>query len=191
MATLTNINTPLYEGRHVTREEYLDLPDDGFRYDMIEGVLYMSPSAFANHNRVVSRIIGMFEIYLNQNNTIGVFPETDVFLPDGKDVLRPDISVILKENYGIITGHIHGIPDIVVEVLSHSTRERDLGVKADRYLFNGIKECWIADPDSRAISLWINRNRSKWRKIEANDIESSVLNGLILKNRDLFINNAS
>jgi Uma2 family endonuclease len=186
MATLTQKNTPLYEGRHVTREEYLDLPDDGFRYDMIKGVLYMSPSAFFDHNEILVQIATSIRIFLNKVKMGTVVVETDVFLPDGGDVIRPDISVILKENYNIIIGHIHGVPDIVCEILSESTRLRDLNEKAGRYLKNGVKEYWIADLDKKTIELWVNENRKTWQKITGLEISSKVLTGLVLKQNDIF-----
>jgi Uma2 family endonuclease len=186
MAILTRSNTPLYEGHYVTREEYLDLPDDGFRYDMIEGVLHMSPSPFFSHNRTISRVLYLLEKYLQEYIVGRPVPETDVFLPDVGDVVRPDISVILKKNYGIIIGHIHGVPDIICEVLSDSTRDRDLGVKADRYLFNGVKEYWIADPDKKTMEMWVNEGKKSWKKISGDEIASTVLQGFMLRQREVF-----
>jgi Uma2 family endonuclease len=209
MTTTLIQNKPLYEGMKVTREEYLDLEDDGFKYDMADGVLYMSPSAFSEHNRSLARIITAFVNFLDSDKKGQVLPETDIFLPDDGDVLRPDITVVLKENYGIIKGHIHGIPDIVVEVLSEATRKRDLGDKADRYLSNGVREYWIADPDEKTIALWINVDNGSrtagepqathstssvqassptksWNKKNGNVLESSILSGFVLKQEDVF-----
>jgi Uma2 family endonuclease len=186
MAILTRSNTPLYEGHYVTREEYLDLPDDGFRYDMIEGVLHMSPSPYFSHNQCQTNISYYFKDYFIRKKSGLVVVETDVFLPDGGDVVRPDLSVILNENYKIIIGHIHGVPDIVCEVLSESTRDRDLGIKAARYLANGVKEYWIADPDKKSIEMWMNQDKNSWRKISGNEIAGSVLSGFILRQVDVF-----
>jgi len=168
MAQVLSKQKPKYHGMKVTREIYLDLEDDGYKYDMIDGVLYMSPSAFFEHNRIIFRICGFLNDYFKKNQIAEAVPETDVFLPDRGDVLRPDISVILKENYDIIKGHIHGVPDIVFEVLSSSTRTRDLGIKADRYLKNGVKEYFIIDPENKTISLWQNNNKIDWQKLENN-----------------------
>ncbi len=56
--------------------------------------------------------------------------------------------------------HIHGSPDMVVEILSPSTRNIDLRVKSDRYLNCGVKEYWIVDPKEKTISVWRNENLS-------------------------------
>lgn len=186
MSTAMIQNKPLYDGMKVTREEYLDLKEDGFRYDMIDGVLYMSPSPFFEHNKILSEICRLLRNHFFENKRGEAVVETDVYLPDGEDVLRPDISIILKENYGIIKGHIHGVPDIVVEILSESTVKRDLGVKADRYLSNGVREYWICDPDEKSISFWVNDHKTAWIKKEGNLLESSVLNGFILKKEEVF-----
>lgn len=170
----------------VTREVYLELREDGFKYDMINGVLHMSPSAFFEHNDALSQILRIMGNYLSMNHDGKVVVETDVFLPDNGDVLRPDITVILKNNYGIIKGHIHGVPDIVVEILSESTSKRDLGTKADRYLSTGVKEYWIANPDEKTISLWINDNKKSWNKKEGDHLVSSVLSGFVLHKGDVF-----
>jgi Uma2 family endonuclease len=183
-STLTQ-NKPLYDGLKVTREEYLDLREDGYKYDMIDGVLVMSPSAFFEHNDVLSEIISLLRVFLKQNEAGKAVVETDIYLPDGDDVLRPDITVILKENFGIIKGHIHGVPDIVVEILSESTRMRDLGIKADRYLKNGIKEYWIVDPDKKSIELWQNQ-KDHWKKSQGDELTSSLLKDLIIKKEDIF-----
>jgi Uma2 family endonuclease len=186
MATLTQKNTPRYEGRRVTREEYLDLPDDGFLYDMIEGELHMSPSAYFEHNKVISNFLTTVEVFLKISGIVGYLaPETDLFLPDGGDVLRPDITFILEKNKRIIIGHIHGTPDLVCEVLSDSTRQRDLGVKGDRYLFNGVKEYWILNPDDKNIQVWINRG-SSWDKKFGETLSSELLPDLQITTRDIF-----
>jgi Uma2 family endonuclease len=182
----TEKKTPLYEGRQVTREEYLDLADDGFQYDMIEGELHMSPSAFFEHNKAVSKFLTAIEIFMKKSGIQGeLAPETDIFLPDGGDVLRPDVSFIQEKNKRIIIGHIHGTPDLVCEVLSDSTKERDLGVKADRYLANGVKEYWILNPSDKSIYLWFNRG-DVWDKKSGSVLQSELLSGLQISLNDIY-----
>jgi Uma2 family endonuclease len=177
--------SPKYSGWKVTREEYLSLPDDGFQYDMIDGVLELSPSGFFEHGNCqvnFGRLLGNFV----QEKKVGkLVTEVDIFLPDGGDVLRPDLSFILNQNLSIVKGHIHGVPDLVCEVLSDSTRNRDLGTKADRYLLNGVKEYWIVDPAAKTLFVWINRNKNKWEKKSGEVCESELLKGFVLQ-RDTF-----
>jgi len=183
--TLTQ-NKPRYEGVKVTREEYLDLDEDGYKYDMIQGVLTMAPSPHFEHNELEINFAVQLKKNLTLTNKGRVSVETDVFLPDGGDVLRPDISFILHENMGIVKTHIHGTPDLVCEVLSNATRRRDLGEKADRYLKNGVKEYWILDPVEKTMELWLNRGAA-WEKKSGRQISSELLPGFEVKSEDIFI----
>lgn len=192
MGAIAEQNTmykPRYEGLRVTREEYLDLDDDGFKYDMIDGVLHMAPSPFSPHAFTQTSLITAIGAYLvNKLDFAFCLSELDVFLPDGGDVLRPDIIVILEENSRIIQNHIHGTPDIVIEILSNSTRDRDLGVKAARYLSCGVKEYWIADPDTKELQLWLNKGNVGWEKLTGKELKSEVLPDFIIKTTNIFWN---
>lgn len=176
---------PLYNGLLVTREEYLDLEDDGYKYDMKEGVLTMSPSPNFDHAERQGSFYNALKNFLKNKPVGRVVNDVDVFLPDGGDVLRPDISFILNENMGIVKTHIHGAPDLICEILSDSTRDRDLGEKADRYLKNGVKEYWIIDPKKKSIELWQNCI-AHWEKSMAENLTSGLLKDLIIKRDDIF-----
>ena len=176
---------PRYENLLVTREEYLDLEEDGFRYDMIDGVLQLSPSPEFQHANIGNNLNLLFGIYLKTNKIGKIVMECDVLLPDGGDVVRPDISVILNENMKMVKMHIHGAPDIVAEVLSPSTRNRDLGIKANRYLNCGVKEYWIVDLKEKSISVWRNEGK-EWRKETGDLLKSNVLQGLQIKIEEIF-----
>ena len=176
---------PRYEGRRVTREEYLDLPEDGFQYDMIEGVLHMSPSAYFEHGFAAASFFGILKSWVIGKGAGYITIETDIFLPDGGDVLRPDISFILEKNKHIIIGHIHGTPDLVCEVLPDSTKERDIGAKAARYLSNGVKEYWILNPAEKSIHVWLNRASVRDKKTAAL-LHSELLPGLQISANDIY-----
>jgi len=91
-----------------------------------------------------------------------------------------------NQNLSIVKGHIHGVPDLVCEVLSDSTRKRDLGTKADRYLMNGVKEYWILEPKISQMSVWFNSNHTEWKKRDGEILESFILKGLIMKSEWVF-----
>ncbi len=67
------------------------------------------------------------------------------------------MGLLTKENYSILNwkGAIYGVPDMVVEVLSPSTRVRDLTVKKDAYEMNGVKEYWIVDPYMKTVDVYV------------------------------------
>ncbi len=174
-----------YHGLRVTREEYLDLDDDGNKYDMVDGVLIMAPGAEFEHGKQQAMMVHLLRQYLDTHRLGEIALEIDIFLPDAGDVLRPDISLILNQNMGIVRKHIHGAPDLVVEVLSESTRSRDLGIKADRYLKCGVKEYWIIDPQAKTVQVWINR-LNLWEKREGSTPESELLPGFSVAADQLF-----
>ena len=177
---------PKYEGWKVSREEYLDLDEDGFKYDMIEGVLHLAPSGEFEHGKLQGDWITEINLFL-KNYAIGLaVTEIDVFLPDGGDVVRPDVSFLLTENLHIVKTHIHGVPDLVCEVLSAGSIKRDLGIKAQRYLKNGVKEYWIIYPKERKLELWVNKNKKEWEKLSANILKSTFLKGFKINQKEFF-----
>jgi Uma2 family endonuclease len=177
---IVSIATPRYVGLKVTREEYLDLDDDGFKYDVINGEMTMAPGAEFEHGEWATEFIFQVRYYLEKQPIAKIVSEIDVLLPDGGDPLRPDVTIILNENLRMVKKHIHGAPDIVCEILSPSTRDRDLGEKADRYLKAGVKEYFILDPETGTSQVWRNRG-GKWDKVSGNALNSEVLPGFVLK----------
>ena len=126
-------------------------------YETIGGEKFMAPSANAYHNNVMGGIYTLMSMYVRQNKLGYVFTDSvDVYLPDG-NIFKPDMVVIKKENAAIINwqGGIHGVPDMVVEVLSRSTRKKDLTVKKDAYESNGVKEYWIVDPYMKTVDVYL------------------------------------
>ena len=150
-------------------------------YEIIGGEKIMAPSASSYHNAVMGGFYVDIVNYLRKNNCGYVFTDNvDVYLPDGSKY-KPDLVVITRENFGIIEwrGAIHGVPDMVVEVLSKSTRKKDLTVKKDSYEKNGVKEYWIVDPYMEIIDVYLLRDGKYYLDGEYanyNDDELEMLN---------------
>ena len=129
-------------------------------YEIIEGEKFMSPSVPLNHSGIIFRLGMLIGNYVIANKCGYVFPDdVDVHLPDG-NLFKPDLVVVKKENEGILNWHgaIYGVPDMVVEVLSRSTRKKDLTIKKDIYESNGVKEYWVIDPWVKAVDVYILRD---------------------------------
>lgn len=137
----------------------LDIYDENF--EIIEGEKIMSPAANLGHNGIIMRLVIFIGSYCEDNNDCGfVFSDSiDVHLPDG-NIFKPDFTVVTKENENIIDrkGNIDGVPDMVVEVLSKSTKKRDTTVKKDVYERNGVKEYWIIDPWAKSVLVYLLRD---------------------------------
>ncbi len=122
-------------------------------YEIIGGEKIMAPSANLFHSSNVVELVFEFRNYFRQNKNGYVFADhVDVHFPDGS-IYKPDLVVITEGNKDIMSSNkaIYGAPDLVVEVLSRSTRKNDLTVKKDTYEKFGVKEYWIIDPLMRII----------------------------------------
>ena len=129
-------------------------------YEIIGGEKFMPPAPILGHSDVIAELLTSIKIYLREKKCGRVFGDNiDVHLPDG-NLFKPDLVVVTAENFGIMdwAGSIHGVPDMVVEVLSNFTRRNDLTVKKDVYEKNGGKEYWIVDPRSKTIDVYILRD---------------------------------
>ena len=129
-------------------------------YEIIGGKKIMAPAPNPTNGRVIGRLYSFLNDYFDENEGGYVFSDnTDVHFPNGT-LLKPDLSVVLEKNSAIIDWFrgIFGVPDMVVEVLSKSTRKNDLTIKKDIYEAQGVKEYWIIDPYMKAISVYLLRD---------------------------------
>ena len=129
-------------------------------YELIGGEKFMAPSASAYHSNSINELAATITIYVRQHKCGKVFTDSlDLHLPDG-NIFRPDLIVITKENAGLVNWNrgIYGVPDMVVEVLSRSTKIMDLTTKKDSYEGCGVKEYWVVDPFARTVDVFILEN---------------------------------
>ena len=129
-------------------------------YEIIGGKKIMAPAANTIHNAIGGRLYMFIGTYLDAKDLGYCFTDSvDIHFPDGS-LFQPDFSIVLKENKQIIKwgGDIYGVPDMVVEILSKSTRNKDLGIKKDTYEAQGVREYWIIDPWSKSIDVYLLRD---------------------------------
>ena len=129
-------------------------------YEIIGGEKFMAPAANTTHNALSGRLYMFIGTYLDAKDLGYCFTDSaDIHFPDGS-LFSPDFSVVLKENENILNwgGDIYGAPDMVVEVLSKSTKKRDVTIKKDTYEANGVREYWIVDPWAKSISVYLLRD---------------------------------
>ena len=140
----------------ITWQDVQQLPDDGNRYEAIEGELYVTAAPSLRHQRI-SR-----ELFLALHRLLGVrghgelfFAPTGVEFPATEEGVQPDLIFVSNERRGILTDPwIRGAPDLVVEILSPTTAGRDRGVKLKLYKRQGVEQYWIVDPEARAVEVW-------------------------------------
>ena len=139
----------------LTYADYVRLPDDGKRHEIIRGEHFVTPSPVTRHQRISSRLFVQLHRAIDPPGLGEVFyAPTDVIISD-IDVLVPDIFVVLAENREIITPkNIQGAPDLIVEITSPSTKKRDLELKRERYEKHGVPEYWIVLTEDDAVQKY-------------------------------------
>jgi Uma2 family endonuclease len=135
--------------------EFARLPDDGNRYEIIDGELSVTPSPRPRHQIIATKLASLVEPDLEEHSLGWIMAgSVDVLLGEG-DYLIPDVVFVRRDREAIITDRgIEGPPDLVVEVLSPSTALRDRGIKRERYAASGVPEYWIVDPDRHQIEVY-------------------------------------
>jgi Uma2 family endonuclease len=147
----------------VTREEYEALPEGGPRYQLIDGRLIMAPSPSDHHQDIAGTIYAMLRLYLDMH-PIGYVRIAPLNVHLGEhDVYQPDVIFVSKARRAILKDHgIEGGPDLVVEVLSPSTRHLDEGTKRKAYAVAGVRELWLVDPDNGQVRIFdLKKNSSR------------------------------
>jgi Uma2 family endonuclease len=153
-----------------TYEEFARLPDDGNRYEVIAGDLYVTPSPGRIHQKVSARLSGLFLAYCEEHGAGDVYHAPfDVIFGEG-DYLEPDLVFVREDRVDeVIRDHgIVGTPDLVVEILSDSTESRDRGIKRERYAAYGVPEYWIIDTDEKHVEVYRLR-RGDLRQVAVED----------------------
>lgn len=135
--------------------EFARLPDDGNRYEVIAGEVYMTPAPRPIHQKVATRLVLLLEAFVQEHGLGEVFTgPIDVLFGEG-DYLEPDLVFVRAERLGTVSERgVEAPPDLVVEVASSSTALRDRNLKRERYTWFGVPEYWIVDPDARHVEVY-------------------------------------
>ncbi|GAB4214950.1 MAG: Uma2 family endonuclease [Roseiflexaceae bacterium] len=147
---------PRVEGPPQGRWTYNDwerLPDDGNRYEVISGCLYMTTAPSNFHQWIIQNLYDHIGFPLKQQGLgYSFFAPIGVLMP-GCEPVQPDFVVVLKANAGIIQNRrIRGVPDIIVEVLSPGNADYDREIKREAYERAGVPEYAMIDPTARTLT---------------------------------------
>ena len=140
----------------LTVEHYKLLPENGPRYQLIEGDLYMAPAPNRYHQDISRNLEYILLDYL-ADHPIGKLYDApfDVYL-DEHNVFQPDIVVVLNDRLSILTdAGTEGAPDFVVEILSPKTARFDRDNKKRVYASHRVRELWIIDPEPQSIECYL------------------------------------
>lgn len=144
-----------------TYDDYARLPDNGFRYEVIHGDLYMSPAPRPAHQWSLGEIFLQMQRLAKEGDLGRVYySPIDVVMGDEATPVQPDIIFIRKDNLGIVQDLVRGVPDLVVEAISRSTRRRDEQIKFRLYCEQGVREYWLVDVPHERVRVWVLRGEA-------------------------------
>jgi Uma2 family endonuclease len=131
------------------------LPADGNRYEIIDGVLFMTTAPSFFHQWIVQRLVRLVGIPSeDQGLAYFVTAPIGVLMP-GCDPVQPDFLLVRQANAGIIVDRrVRGVPDLIVEVLSPTNPEQDTETKREAYARAAVPEYWIVRPETRDLMVY-------------------------------------
>ncbi len=174
----------------LTYEDYLKTPDDE-RYELLDGALIVPPAPNTAHQSVQAELGWRMARFIREGGLGHLFfAPTDVIL-SRTDVVQPDLLFISSERVDIITpANIQGAPDLIVEIRSDSTAERDESFKRQLYANFGVDEYWLVDPEAATISVLLlgeNGYDAAATYTVGQTLTSPKLDGLLIHLNELFL----
>jgi Uma2 family endonuclease len=158
----------------LTYEDLQTFPDDGRRYELIDGTLVVTPAPGVPHQIVVAALYRVLFAARPRGTVIAPAPLD--FVPDPATVLEPDVLVFDADE--VDQPRLTRTPHLVVEVLSPSSRSQDLGSKMLAYAKAGVPAYWVVDPEPpvelRAFHLEGNEYRAVAHVAGDEDFEAMV-----------------
>ncbi len=175
-----------FDGKKATYEEFLVLQQESDeRYEYIDGEIYLLASPRTAHQIAITELFGIFYNFFQGTNCTPMVAPYDIELrrtPENINIVQPDIMIIcdLEEKLNE-DDYYKGVPSLVVEVLSKSTKRKDLIKKLDLYMSCGVNEYWIVNPDNKEVTVYLFEdnnisNNTTYKNNEA--AQSFIFNGL-------------
>jgi Uma2 family endonuclease len=176
-----------------TYADWERLPDDGNRYEIIEGAIYVTTAPSSFHQYIIKQLYRRFGLLAEDADLAIVFLAPIGVLMPGCEPVQPDFVLILKENMVIIHDRrIRGVPDLIVEVISPGSAVYDEGVKLEAYARAGVPEYAVIDPATRKLRLYALEGPGKFadpREFgEGDRLSFACLPDISLNVSDLFAN---
>jgi Uma2 family endonuclease len=175
-----------------TYEDYVRLPDDENRYEVIRGILHVTPVPVLLHQYVQSELLFVLSQFVDDGMVLGA--PMDVRLPRRLgDPVQPDLLFLRTGNQPRweVDPSFDGVPDLVVEILSPSTTRLDRKIKHSAYREAGVPEYWIVDPRARTIEVFgLSEDGARYVELcrggEGDMVRSKVLPGLEVPVGEIF-----
>jgi Uma2 family endonuclease len=141
--------------RKLTYEDYCLFPEDGQRHEILDGEHYVTPAPTLGHQGCSGNLHLIVAPFVREHRLGKVYYAPADVLLSVHDIAQPDLVFISNQRAGILTeANVQGAPDLVIEILSRSTRRRDATLKRERYEQFGVGEYWLVDPRLRTVRVF-------------------------------------
>ncbi len=160
----------------LTYEDYLRIPEDRKRHEIIDGVHYVSGTPYLRHQRLLMRLMYHVGVFVEGHRLGEILPApTDVVL-SRYDIVQPDLLFVSNERSSILTEeNIQGAPDLLIEILGERNRRLDVVIKRRAYERFGVREYWIFDPRWKTAQIWERSGENLRRKAQLSAAAGDVL----------------
>jgi Uma2 family endonuclease len=140
----------------LTYEDYVLLPNDRNRYEILEGELTVTPAPGTKHQSASAKLFKLLSRHIDDRDLGKLFYAPIDLILDPTTILQPDLIFVFSAHQHIITERaIEGIPDLVIEILSPTTSRTDRVTKAQIYARHKVPAYWIVDPDQESIEIYL------------------------------------
>lgn len=178
---VTDTIAPWAEVAPLTADMLSLMPDDGWRYELVQGRLVRMPPTGYEHGRIAANLIGLLQPFVRERRLGAVLSsETGFILSHEGDldtVLAPDLAFVSNARAPSheVPGFARLAPDLVAEVASPGQTRAQLDAKARLYLVTGVRVVWIVWPEARAVDVWREGEGSSVRQTEGEDLDGGVV----------------
>jgi Uma2 family endonuclease len=179
---------PATPGLKLTYDDFALFPDDGKLHELIDGEHYVTPSPNVRHQQIQGDLFALMWNYLEARPTGRVFTSRLDVVFSRFDVVEPDIVYLSHERAGSVLtkANLQGAPELVIEIGSPSTRQRDETIKRHLYERSSVSEYWVVDPDIDVVRVYKRTGDGGFgRPIELSREAGDVLTTDLLPGLDL------
>jgi Uma2 family endonuclease len=173
--------TPSSPGVKLTYDDFVQFPDDGLRHELIDGEHHVTPSPNTRHQAISLQLTLLIGNWLERHPIGRLFYAPFDVVFSKYDVVEPDLLYLSNERASdaLTPLHVHGVPELVVEIGSPGTRKRDETIKRRLYERSGVSEYWVVDPEIDTIRVYRREAEAFARVVElsaeANDVLTTPL----------------